>query len=129
MNTVNIKPLSANVAYKPAKHWKTGRLIIVSTKEHKRYINDVCVQLNHIGKPAKRIFAYYEFGVSSPLFDTDNGVKPFQDCLQKKYSFNDRDVIGHLAVKNIVPKGQEYIKWVLKEMMPVEQILTAIGVE
>lgn len=42
----------------------------------------------------------YEFGLSSKLADWDNPVKPAQDVLQKKYGFNDRDIIeGHVFTK------------------------------
>lgn len=38
-------------------------------------------------------------------------MKPIQDILQKKYGFNDKDVMKAEVTKVIVPKGQEYFKF------------------
>ena len=54
---------------------------------------------------------HYEFGVSSPLFDVDNAIKPFQDVLQIKYGFNDRRIMYLTAKKEHVGKGEEYIRF------------------
>lgn len=51
------------------------------------------------------------FGLSSPLADWDNGVKPFQDVLQKKFGFNDKDIVRAVVEKVLVKKGEEYISF------------------
>jgi len=59
---------------------------------------------------------WLEFGFSSSLSDFDNPVKPFVDCLQNKYGFNDRQIKrAHIEVID-VKKGEEYIKFDLKEL-------------
>lgn len=54
---------------------------------------------------------HYEFGISSPLADWDNPVKPFQDVLQKKYKFNDKDIVRAVVTKIKVEKGDEYVSF------------------
>jgi len=116
MNKVTIKPLSVNEAYKPTFNRKTNSFYISKTAKYKRYVKDVLPQLNHIGSPPKVMMAVYEFGFSSVASDVDNCVKPFQDCLQKKYKFNDKDIHAFVASKKIVKKGDEYIKWKLVDI-------------
>lgn len=53
---------------------------------------------------------YYEFGFSNKLSDFDNPCKPLGDVLQKKYGFNDKEIYEAHIRKQIVKKGQEYIK-------------------
>jgi hypothetical protein len=36
-------------------------------------------------------------------------VKPFQDILQKRYNFDDRDIFKATVEKEIVKKGAEFI--------------------
>lgn len=52
-----------------------------------------------------------EFGVSNMAMDVDNPVKPFIDILQKKYKFNDKDIIELHITKIKVKKGAEYIRF------------------
>jgi hypothetical protein len=48
---------------------------------------------NDINVPPKiDLFVAYEFGISK-AFDIDNPKKIFQDCLSKKYNFNDNRII------------------------------------
>lgn len=54
---------------------------------------------------------HYIFAVSSVQADIDNPVKTFQDVLQDKYGFNDKDVFKMTVEKVIVNKGDEYIKF------------------
>lgn len=49
------------------------------------------------------------FGFSSPLADIDNGLKPFIDILQKKYEFNDKDIVELNVKKEKTVKGKEFI--------------------
>jgi Holliday junction resolvase RusA-like endonuclease len=50
-----------------------------------------------------------KFGFSSKLADWDNPVKPFQDILQKRFNFDDRDIFKATVEKEIVKKGSEFI--------------------
>ena len=54
---------------------------------------------------------YYEFGLSNAQADYDNPIKPIQDILQKRYSFNDKDIYEANIKKVKVKKGEEYIKF------------------
>ena len=54
---------------------------------------------------------HLKWGFSSAGSDWDNPIKPFQDCLQKKYSFNDNRVIRAVTEKVKVKKGEEFIQF------------------
>lgn len=97
-----IKPLSINEA------WQGRRF---KTDDYKIYERYVLMMLPKIKIPEPPNKIYFEFGVSSKLFDWDNAVKPMQDILQKKYGFNDRDIFEAQVKKVIVEKGKEYIKF------------------
>lgn len=103
-----IKPMSVNEA------WQGKRF---KSKKYKDYEEEMFYLLPKtitIPNP-KSITLFLEFGVSSVLFDIDNGEKPFVDILQKKYNFNDRYIFRKLTEKIIVPKGQEFIKFKFEE--------------
>ena len=102
MIKIEIKPLSVN------KCWKGRRF---KTPEYKKYETD-CLYLlpkSDIGKPPYWI--WIEFGFSNMAADIDNPVKPFLDILQKRYGFNDKDIIKMHLAKIKVKKGMEYIKY------------------
>lgn len=108
MHKVYIKPISINSCFQ-------GRRF--KTKAYKDYEEEMLYLLPRtvtIPNP-KSITLFLEFGVSSVLFDIDNGEKPFTDILQKKYKFNDRYIFRKLTEKIIVPKGQEFIKFKFEE--------------
>lgn len=50
-------------------------------------------------------------GVSNRRSDLDNLLKPFIDCLQLAYGFDDSQIYYITARKKIVRKGDEYINW------------------
>ena len=50
------------------------------------------------------------FGFSNSLCDVDNPVKPVLDILQKKYMINDKNIVSLNLSKEIVKKGNEFIK-------------------
>jgi len=62
-----------------------------------------------------RLYLQIEFGIAD-RFDWDNGIKPFQDLLQKKYGFNDTRVHKAIVTKSIVKRGGEYIKWSIEPL-------------
>jgi len=102
-----IKALSVNVGFK-GKRYKTP--------EYKQYERNVLLLLPKIevGKAPYKL--YIEFGLSSRLQDLDNGIKFLQDCLVKKYGFDDRDIYELHAKKIITKKGEEFIKFNLSEI-------------
>ena len=107
MIQLKVKPMSVNYA------WQGKRF---KTREYKIYQLQCMVLLPKIQLPNPPYKIYYEFGFSNNLSDWDNPVKPFQDILQKKYGFNDNDIMEAHVKKVIVPKGKEYIKF---EILPL----------
>jgi Holliday junction resolvase RusA-like endonuclease len=102
MIKINIKPLSINKAFQ-GKRFKT--------KEYDKYIENVLEQLPKISYTKDNVTLIIEFGYSSKLSDLDNCLKPFIDCLTKKYGIDDRYINKIIATKEIVKKGNEYIKF------------------
>ena len=102
MQTIKVKPLSVNKAYR-------GRRF--STPEHTKYIKDAMLSIKKTKLPPSPYHITYKFGYSSPLSDVDGAIKNFQDILQKKFGFNDRDVFSIFAEKVIVKKGSEFISF------------------
>ena len=101
MDKILIKPLSINEAYK-------GRRF--RTPKYDTYIRQMMFLLpEKIIVPESNIKLKIEFGYSSSSSDIDNGLKPFIDILQKKYEFNDKNIIELFVRKNKVSKGSEYI--------------------
>ena len=102
MVQIDIKPLSVN------KVWQGRRF---KTKEYANYEKVVLLMLPLIKIPSPPYKVYYEFGLSNKANDWDNSIKPFQDILQKRYEFNDKEIYEAIVKKVIVPKGKEYIKF------------------
>lgn len=96
---LSIKPLSVN------KCWQGRRF---KTQEYKAYEKEVLMRLPAAKVPEPPYKVYYEFGMSNMQSDWDNPCKPTQDILQKKYGFNDRDIIEAHVKKVKVKKGEEY---------------------
>lgn len=98
---LDIKPLSVNRAWE-GRRFKSG--------EYEVYERAVLLMLPTIKLPEPPFRIYYEFGFSNKLCDYDNPIKATQDCLQKKYGFNDNEIYEAFIRKRIVKKGQEYIR-------------------
>ncbi len=107
MVILKIKPLSVNQV------WQGKRF---KTKKYKQYETELLYILPIIDIPEPPYSVCYEFGFSSPLSDVDNPIKPLQDIIQKKYRLNDKDIFHIEAVKKIVRKGDEYIKFSIKAL-------------
>ncbi len=95
----NIKPLSVNNC------WQGKRF---KTPEYKRYEQELLYSLPRREVPKPPFSIYFEFGMSNSLSDWDNPIKPLQDILQKKYGFNDKDIIEARIKKYKVKKGEEF---------------------
>lgn len=102
MIRIDITPLSVNRAYKGRKF---------KTPEYKAYEKHILLLLPPYKLPPPPYSIQFEFGLSSPLADWDNPVKPLQDILQKKYGFNDKDIVRAIVDKVRVDKGNEYFKF------------------
>lgn len=107
MPRVNIKPLSVNLA------WQGRRF---KTKEYKAYEQEVLIKLKPMDVPKGKLKLNITFGFSSKKSDWDNPVKLFQDCLQKKYGFDDNKIYEAYVKKVDVKKGKEFIEFELKQL-------------
>ena len=108
MIKVEIKPMSVNRA------WKGRRF---KTEEYKQYEKSSLFLLpRKCVIPEGNLQLYLLFGVSNRGFDNDNSIKQFTDILQKKYHFNDNRIFRTIADKEIVKKGEEYIKFEITSM-------------
>ena len=103
---IPIKPLSINQAY-------NGRR--TRSKKYNKYIRDVFIFLRKADIPTGLLHLDIVFGFSSMGSDFDNCVKPFVDCLQKYYGFNDNRIRGASIDCKSVDKGHEYIEFEIKE--------------
>jgi len=103
----SVAPLSVN------KCWQGKRF---KTPEYKAYETKLLYTLPPLTMPAAPYRFYYEFGMSNPLSDWDNPVKPLQDILQKKYKFNDKDIHEATVRKVKVAKGQEYFSVIVESI-------------
>lgn len=104
---INIKPLSVNQC------WQGQRF---KSPKYKAYEKELLLILKPILIPPAPYKISFEFGLSNSLADWDNPVKPFQDVLQKRYGFNDRDIIEATVKKTKVKKGDEFISWNLESL-------------
>lgn len=102
MNKVNIKPLTVNQCWQ-GKRFKTPK--------YKAYEKELLLKLRKMTIPDGKLMLIVNFGFSSKLSDWDNPIKPFQDCLQKKYGFDDRRIYKAIVEKFDVAKGDEYIEF------------------
>ena len=82
------------------------------TPEYKRYEKDVITLLRPLVIPEGELNLYLEWGFSNyGQSDFDNPIKPFTDCLQKRYGFNDNRIKESTVRKVKVAKGDEYIEF------------------
>jgi Holliday junction resolvase RusA-like endonuclease len=104
---INIKPLSVNDA------WQGRR---VKSKKYRQYESDILKLLRPMTVPDGPLELYLKWGFSSAGSDWDNPIKPFQDCLQKRYDFNDNRVVRAVKEKVKVNKGEEFIEFSIKKL-------------
>jgi len=104
---LNIKPLSVNEA------WQGKRF---KTRKYSAYIREMLNLLPPLDVPSGYIEFEATVGYSNSNADIDNFLKPFIDCLQKKYGFNDNKIYRLIINKEIVKKGDEFIEWQLNEI-------------
>ena len=102
---IKIKPLSVNQC------WQGRRF---KTKLYKSFEIELLSKLKPLEVPAGKLQIFIKFGLSSKNADWDNPIKPFQDILQKKYGFNDRNVYKAVVEKVDVKKGFEFIEFEIK---------------
>ena len=107
---IDKKPLSANDA------WRGKRM---KSELYKKYEYAMMYMLpKGIDIPDGKLTLCLTFGLSNSGSDLDNPVKQFQDCLSKKYKFNDNLIYRLEVDKVIVPKGKEFIEFEIKPYNP-----------
>ena len=107
LTKIDIKPLTVNKAHRAVN----GR--VIKSKAYRQYEKDLNLLIKPIELPEKPYALLLEFGLSSALADWDNYIKPFQDCLQGIYGFNDRDVNLGVVRKVKTKRGEEHIRFAL----------------
>jgi len=105
---VKVKPLSVNQCFQ-GKRFKT--------KAYQQYEKEVLLNLKPMNVEGGKLSLFLRFGLSSKNADIDNPVKPFVDCLQKRYGFNDRQIYKLVVEKVDVAKGEEFIEFELKPLI------------
>jgi len=103
--TINIKTLSIKQA------WRGRRF---RTDKYESYERECLLLLKSMNVPAHPYELRLSFGFSNYLSDIDNPMKPFIDILQKKYSFDDRDILRIVVDKVMTDKGKEFVSFELK---------------
>lgn len=103
---LDIKPFSVNEAWKGTRR---------KTAKYSDFEQEVLFKLPQLTIPpdAKLALTFW-FGFSSKAADYDNPIKPMQDILQKAYEFDDKMIFEGRQFKRLVPKGEEYIKFLLE---------------
>ena len=119
-STKDIILLADRIAYKPLsvnKAWQGKRF---KSKDYQVYEKDMLMLLNKRVPDFKKqpLEVYLKFGFSNSASDIDNCVKPFLDILQKKYGFNDSQVLRMILEKQLVPKGDEFVEFRIMKLPP-----------
>jgi Holliday junction resolvase RusA-like endonuclease len=109
MYFIDFKPMSVNEAY-------NGKKVI--TEKYRLYKTSITNRLpreNFNFDEKKKYLIILVWGFSSKSADWDNPIKPFQDILQAKYSFDDKIIYKGIVEKFDVPKGSEFIEFYIEE--------------
>ena len=105
---IEIKPLSVNQA------WQGQRFKTPKYKSFEKYLLLLLPKLDiDFDAPLK---VDITFGFSNRASDIDNPTKPILDVLQKKYGFNDSQIYELNIKKEIVKKGEDFIKLTINEI-------------
>ena len=103
-----MKPLSVNEV------WQGKRF---RTDKYKAYQEQLSYLLRPMKIPAEGYLQIeLKWGFSSGNADFDNPVKPFVDCLQKQYGFNDKRIKRAIIDVENVKKGQEFIEFEIRSL-------------
>ena len=105
---IQVKPMSVNQV------WQGRRFKTKKYKDYEKYMLSLLPQVEVDFK--KQLCVELTFGFSSVSADIDNPIKPILDILQKKYNFNDKQIYELNVKKEIVKKGNEFIKLKINEL-------------
>ena len=101
MEKIKIKALSVNVAWQ-GKRFKTRAYL--AYEQHLMYL------LPRIEVPKWELSLFIRVWISK-LSDIDNPLKPLLDIMQKKYDFNDKNIMLLQIEKVVVKKWEEFIQF------------------
>lgn len=99
------KPLTAN------RMWKGRRF---KSDQYKQFERDMLFLLPKFNMPEKPFSVIITFGMSNIASDLDNPCKACIDVMQKKYGFNDRDIMQLHLFKTKTEKGKEFINFTIE---------------
>ncbi len=105
MIKIDLKPMSVNHAWQ-GKQFRT--------KAYLEYTKKLFLVLPKMAVSKNKLEINFIFGISSNS-DIDNPLKCLIDIFQKKYHFDDKDVMKLTVEKEIVKQGQEYFMFEIKE--------------
>jgi Holliday junction resolvase RusA-like endonuclease len=108
LHKLDIKPLSVNQAW-------GGRTF--KSNAYKTYERDIAMILPSIKVPEGPLKIRLHWGFSSKASDTDNPIKPFVDCLQRSYDFDDKHVFEYHVTKEVVKRGKEFIEFSIEPII------------
>jgi Holliday junction resolvase RusA-like endonuclease len=114
---LNVKPLSVNEC------WQGRRF---KTDAYKKYEKDCFTLLPKKAiNPNAKLDVTLTYFFSNDASDVDNPTKILLDVLQKKYFFNDKNIIRLLLIKELCKKGEERTIIHIKEL-PIEEKIKKI---
>ena len=102
---IDYKPISVNDCWQ-GKRFKTDK--------YKIFERDLLWLLPNMTLPEAPYSIILTFGVSNLASDIDNPCKPFIDVLQKRYNFNDKDIMQMHVYKRKTEKGKEFINFTIE---------------
>ena len=108
MIRIELKPFSLN------KCWFGMKKPTPEFKQYRLDVEDLLPEDYEV--PEGELFIFFRWGQSSRGADIDNSCKPFLDCLQNKYGFNDNKVYLLVMEKVIVPKKEEFIEFDIRPL-------------
>lgn len=100
-----VKALSAN-----KMHYANRKVDTAEYKKYKLVIFNALKKYRFEVDPKDKYKLSLVVGYSSKLSDLDNSFKPLLDSMQRVLEFDDRQVFEIEALKDHVPKGDEYLK-------------------
>lgn len=104
---IEITPLSVNQAWQ-GKRFKSPK--------YRAFEKELLLKLKPIPpiEKGEKLKVTYIFGVKNMQRDVDNMIKQFQDCLSKKYNFNDSQIQEFTASK--IKSKVEYVEFEIEKL-------------
>lgn len=104
MYRMNIKPMSVNEAWQGRRY---------RSKKYVQYCTNLLLLLPKLTVPKNNLEINFIFGITA-ISDIDNPLKLILDIFQKKYKFDDKQIMKLTVEKKIVKQGQEFFLFDIK---------------